>query len=148
MKLSDHELSKRVLVWHALSDLFTARELQDYDYQWMVKVLKESGLSRETIFQIIDNEVAPALLGNLLFNPTPVMDGWEPEEVKELVLRHLHKKPTILEKILPRKSLIKKRRKNIQSELSRLSSELDKDQAVSHNYLTDVKSHTPDKGQQ
>ncbi|WP_168197574.1 DUF7079 family protein [Brenneria corticis] len=45
MKLSDHELSKRVLVWHALSDLFTARELQDYDYQWMVKVLKESGLS-------------------------------------------------------------------------------------------------------
>lgn len=126
MKLSDHELSKRVLVWHALSDLFTARELQDYDYQWMVKVLKESGLSKETIFQIIDDEVAPALLGNLLFNPTPVMDGWEPEEVKELVLRYLHKKPTIIEKILPRKSLIKKRRKTIQSELSRLSIELDK----------------------
>ncbi|MFE8102028.1 hypothetical protein RBA71_11070 [Brenneria goodwinii] len=126
MKLSDHELSKRVLVWHALSDLFTARELQDYDYQWMVKVLKESGLSKETIFQIIDEEVAPALLGNLLFNPTPVMDGWEPEEVKELVLRYLHKKPTIIEKIFPRKSLIKKRRKNIQSELSRLSIELDK----------------------
>ncbi|MFE8114985.1 DUF7079 family protein [Brenneria goodwinii] len=126
MKLSDHELSKRVLVWHALSDLFTARELQDYDYQWMVKVLKESGLSKETIFQIIDDEVAPALLGNLLFNPTPVMDGWEPEEVKELVLRYLHKKPTIIEKIFPRKSLIKKRRKNIQSELSRLSIELDK----------------------
>ncbi|MDX5628202.1 MULTISPECIES: hypothetical protein [unclassified Brenneria] len=126
MKLSDHELSKRVLVWHALSDLFTARELQDYDYQWMVKVLKESGLSKETIFQIIDDEVAPALLGNLLFNPTPVMDGWEPEEVKELVLRYLHKKPTIIEKILPRKSLIKKRRKNIQSELSQLSIELNK----------------------
>ncbi|QTF09810.1 hypothetical protein HC231_19190 [Brenneria izadpanahii] len=126
MKLSDHELTTRVLVWHALSDLFTARELQDYDYQWMVKVLKESGLSKETIFQIIDDEVAPALLGNLLFNPTPVMDGWEPEEVKELVLRYLHKKPTIIEKILPRKSLIKKRRKNIQSELSRLSIELDK----------------------
>lgn len=126
MKLSDHELSKRVLVWHALSDLFTARELQDYDYQWMVKVLKESGLSKETIFQIIDDEVAPALLGNLLFNPTPVMDGWEPEEVKELVLRYLHKKPTIIEKILPRKSLIKKRRKKIQSELSQLSIELNK----------------------
>ncbi|MCL2898163.1 DUF7079 family protein [Brenneria tiliae] len=126
MKLSDHELSKRVLVWHALSDLFTARELQDYDYQWMVKVLKESGLSKETIFQIIDDEVAPALLGNLLFNPTPVMDGWEPEEIKELVLRYLHKKSTVIEKILPRKSLIKKRRKTIQNELSRLSIELDK----------------------
>ena len=49
-------------------------------------MLKESGLSREKIFLILDEEVAPALQANLLYNPTPVMDGWTEEDVTRLAI--------------------------------------------------------------
>ncbi|SCC13130.1 hypothetical protein GA0061070_1009121 [Kosakonia oryziphila] len=54
MQLTDNDQANSITVWHALSELFTGRELQDYDYRWMAKVLKESGLSREAIFMILE----------------------------------------------------------------------------------------------
>lgn len=75
MQLTDNDQANRITVWHALSELFTGRELQDYDYRWMAQVLKESGLSREEIFVILDEKAAPALQANLLYNPTPVMEA-------------------------------------------------------------------------
>jgi len=119
-------LANRVPVWHALSELFTGRELQDYDYRWMAQRLKESGLSREEIFVILDEEVAPALQANLLYNPTPVMDGWSEEDIKRLVTEYVNKKPTIIERVIPARLLLKQRRKHIQDELNKLSAELDK----------------------
>lgn len=94
MHLTEAELASRVPVWYALSELFTGRELQDYDYRWMTQVLNESGLSREEIFVILDEEVAPALQANLLYNPTPVMDDWTEEDVKQLVTEYVTRKPT------------------------------------------------------
>jgi len=120
------ELANRVPVWHALSELFTGRELQDYDYRWMAQRLKESGLSRKEIFVILDEEVAPALQANLLYNPTPVMDGWSEDDIKQLVTEYMNKKPTIIERVIPARLLLKQRRKHIQDELNRLSAELDK----------------------
>lgn len=124
--LTETELASRVPVWYALSELFTGRELQDYDYRWMTQVLKESGLSREEIFVILDEEVAPALQANLLYNPTPVMDGWTEEDVKQLVTEYVTRKPTMIERILPARLLLKQRRKHIQDELNRLTAELNK----------------------
>ncbi|SFF29566.1 hypothetical protein SAMN05216563_12041 [Phytobacter palmae] len=126
MHLNEHYLAGRIPVWHALSELFTGRELQDYDYRWMAQVLKESGLSREKIFLILDEEVAPALQANLLYNPTPVMDGWTEEDVKRLVVEYVARKPTIIERVVPARVLSKQRRKHIQDELNRLTAELDK----------------------
>ncbi|EMS9660374.1 DUF7079 family protein [Klebsiella aerogenes] len=126
MQLTEAQLMTRVPVWHALSELFTGRELQDYDYRWMAQKLKESGLSREEIFVILDEEVAPALQSNLLYNPTPVMDGWSEEDIKQLVTEYVYKKPTIIERIIPTRLLLKQRRKHIQDELTKLSDELDK----------------------
>lgn len=126
MHLTEAELTSRVPVWYALSELFTGRELQDYDYRWMAQVLKESGLSREEIFVILDEEVAPALQGNLLYNPTPVMDGWTEEDVRRLVTEYVTRKPTIIERVFPARLLLKQRRKHIQDELNRLTAELDK----------------------
>lgn len=121
MNFTEHELSRRMLVWHALSDLFTARELQDYDYKWMAEVLNASGYSQEMLFKILDEEVAPALQGNLLFNPTPVIDGWEQQEVKARVLRHLNKKSALLQWLIPHAFLLKKRQNIIHKELDLLS---------------------------
>lgn len=126
MHLTEAELASRVPVWYALSELFTGRELQDYDYRWMAQVLKESGLSREEIFVILDEEVAPALRANLLYNPTPVMDGWTEEDVKQLVTEYVARKPTMIERIVPARLLLKQRRKHIQDELNRLTAELNK----------------------
>jgi hypothetical protein len=38
-----------ITVWHALSGIFTGRELQDCDYQWMAQMLKESGLAGKNL---------------------------------------------------------------------------------------------------
>lgn len=124
--LNDVELIARVTVWHALSELFTGRELQEYDYQWMAEVLKKSRLNREEIFRIVDEEVTPALQANLLYNPTPVMDGWSEEDIKRLVTAYLKRMPTIIERIISARLLLKQRRKHISKELNGLSAELDK----------------------
>lgn len=126
MHFNKTELAIRIPVWHALSELFTGRELQDYDYRWIAQVLKESGLNREEIFAILDQEVAHALQANLLYNPTPVMDGWSEEDIKQLVTEYVNKKPTIIERVIPARLLLNQRRKHIQDELNRLSAELDK----------------------
>lgn len=105
---------------------FTSRELQDYDYRWIAQALKKSALSRKEIFTILDEEVAPAFQGNLLYNPTPVMDGWTEEDVKRLIIEYVSRKPTIIERVVPASLLLKLRRKHIRDELNRLTAELDK----------------------
>ncbi len=74
-------------------------------------------------FVILDKEVAPALRANLLYNPTPVMDGWTEEDVKRLVMEFAFSKLTIIERVVPACMLLKQRRKHIQNELT---AELDK----------------------
>lgn len=126
MHFNETELAIRVPVWHALSELFTGRELQDYDYRWIAQVLKDSGLNREEIFAILDQEVAPALQANLLYNPTPVMEGWTKNDIKRLVTEYVNKKPTMIERFIPASLLMKQRRKYILNEINRLAAEMDK----------------------
>ena len=78
------------------------------------------------MFAILDQEVAPALQANLLYNPTPVMEGWSKEDVERLVTEYLNKRPTIAERLIPARLLIKQRRKYIVNEISRLFAEVDK----------------------
>ncbi|EGT4370842.1 hypothetical protein SNQ26_003000 [Cronobacter malonaticus] len=126
MHLTDGEIASRVPVWHALSEIFTGRELQDYDYRWMAQVLKASGKSREEILTILDEEVAPALQINLLYSPAPVMQGWSEEDVKEMVLAYVIRKPMLIERLVPARILLKQRRKYIQTEIEWLCAELAK----------------------
>ncbi|EMM6763488.1 DUF7079 family protein [Pluralibacter gergoviae] len=126
MRFTQAELTIRIPVWHALSELFTGRELQEYDYRWMAGVLKNSGLSREAIFEILDREVAPALQANLLYNPTPEMHGWSEDEIKHLVTDYTNKKPTIIERIIPQRFLLRHRRKYIHDEIVKLSDAMGK----------------------
>ncbi|NUW65979.1 hypothetical protein HUZ94_20500 [Cronobacter sakazakii] len=124
MHLTDTEIADRVPVWYALPEIFTGRELQDYDYRWMAQVLKASGKSCEEILTILDEEVAPVLQLNLLYSPVPVMQGWSEEDVKERVLAYVIRKPTLIERLVPAPVLSKRRRKYIQTEIERLCAEL------------------------
>ncbi|EGT4384303.1 hypothetical protein SMZ82_004023 [Cronobacter malonaticus] len=125
MHLTNAEIASRVPVWYALSEIFTGRELQDYDYRWMAQVLKASGKNREEILTILDEEVAPVLQINLLYSPAPVMQGWSEQDVKEMVLEYVIRKPTLIERLVPARVLLKQRRKYIQTEIDRLCAELD-----------------------
>ncbi|ELY6222842.1 hypothetical protein SNQ29_000005 [Cronobacter muytjensii] len=125
MHLTDAEIASRVPVWYALSEIFTGRELQDDDYRWMAQVLKETGKSREEILTILDEEVAPTLQVNLLHSPAPVMQGWSEENVKLMVMEYVARKPTLIERMLPARFLLKRRRKYIQHDVERLCAELD-----------------------
>ncbi|EOC0418922.1 hypothetical protein ACI0Z1_003505 [Cronobacter malonaticus] len=125
MHLTNAEIASRVPVWYALSEIFTGRELQDYDYRWMAQVLKASGKNREEILTILDKEVAPVLQINLLYSPAPVMQGWSEQDVKEMVLEYVIRKPTLIERLVPARILLKQRRKYIQTEIDRLYAELD-----------------------
>ncbi|NCH53883.1 DUF7079 family protein [Cronobacter muytjensii] len=125
MHLTDAEIASRVPVWYALSEIFTGQELQDYDYRWMAQVLKETGKSREEILTILDEEVAPTLQVNLLHSPAPVMQGWSEENVKLMVMEYVARKPTLIERMLPARFLLKRRRKYIQHDVERLCAELD-----------------------
>lgn len=126
MCFNEAELAIRIPVWHALSELFTGRDLQDYDYRWIAQVLKHSGPNREEIFAILDQEVAPALQANLLYNPTPIIEGWSKEDIEQLVTEYVNKKPTIIERFIPASLLLKQRRKYILNEVDRLFAEVDK----------------------
>ena len=126
MHFNETELAIRIPVWHALSELFTGRELQDYDYRWIAQELKDSGLNLEEIFAILDQEVAPALQATLLYNHTPVMEGWTKNDIKRLVTEYVNKKPTMMERFIPASLLLKQRRKYILNEINRLAAEMDK----------------------
>lgn len=126
MHFNETELAIRIPVWHALSELFTGRELQDYDYRWITQVLKDSELNREEIFAILDQEVTHALQANLLYNPTPVMEGWTKNDIKRVVTEYVNKKPTMIERFIPASLLLKQRRKYILNEINRLAAEMDK----------------------
>ncbi|NCI00416.1 hypothetical protein EHI96_11235 [Cronobacter malonaticus] len=125
MHLTNAEIASRVPVWYALSEIFTGRELQDYDYRWMAQALKASGKNREEILTILDEEVAPVLQINLLYSPAPVMQGWSEQDVKEMVQEYVIRKPTLIERLVPARILLKQRRKYTQTEIDRLCAELD-----------------------
>ncbi|EPT7031955.1 DUF7079 family protein [Cronobacter malonaticus] len=125
MHLTNAEIASRVPVWYALSEIFTGRELQDYDYRWMAQVLKASGKNREEILTILDEEVAPVLQINLLYSPAPVMQGWSEQDVKEMVQEYVIRKPTLIERLVPARILLKQRREYTQTEIDRLCAELD-----------------------
>ncbi|CCK08176.1 hypothetical protein BN128_2187 [Cronobacter sakazakii 696] len=47
------------------------------------------------------------------------------EDVKEMVLAYVIRKPTLIERLVPARILLKQRRKYIQTEIDRLCAELD-----------------------
>lgn len=91
----------------------------------MTHVLKEPGLNWEEILVILDEEIAPAVQANLLYIPMQVMSGWSEEEIKQVVTEYMSKKPTIIERVIPSRLMLKQH-KHIQGELKKLSTEQEK----------------------
>jgi hypothetical protein len=86
--LSGEEIEERLPVWCALAKLFLDTKLQPHDFDWIAKVLSQAGLSTRSAEEILNNEVAPVFVLNLL-NAAGEPWGWQDEGVGEAVLAHL-----------------------------------------------------------
>ena len=65
-RLTDKTIEQRFPVWEALSRIWLDTELQDFDYQYIARVIREHRLSLESAKQIHFYEVAPAVRINAL----------------------------------------------------------------------------------
>lgn len=99
MKLSDKEIVKRSPVWIALSDLFIGRVLQGSDFNYIIKILKESQYSIAELESIFLNEVSPVFRFNIY--SIPEMEGWNNEAIVSEVTSYL-KKEGIFDRVLKR----------------------------------------------
>lgn len=101
IKLDEVDIARRTPVWHALSELFVGKELQDYDYRYIAEVLQQSGYAPATLQDILVDEVAPVFQGNLGTLAIPELEGWTAETVKSAILESLQASPRMMQRLLP-----------------------------------------------
>ena len=80
------EVERKLPVWHALSELFLDTELQPGDYARIADQLRSSGYAPDEIRRILEDEVAPAFLPNLM-SVAGEWTPWSEEEVREIMAR-------------------------------------------------------------
>lgn len=66
MKVPIQDLERRRPVWQALSDLFLDTELQDHDFQYIARVLAESGYEDQELQSMLHQEVLPVCMPSLI----------------------------------------------------------------------------------
>lgn len=77
---------RREALWRGLSELFVARELQDYDYRAIAQAVQASGFTLSEVERILGDEVAPTFLANLSpLNTAPEFEGWADDVVRTRV---------------------------------------------------------------
>jgi len=104
-------------VWSALSDLFLDTELQPDQERRIARELSASGYSREELWRIFYDEVAPAFAFNLL-DIAGEWAMWSEDEVREIMLASLRSGSRF-----PAMAWLKKRlfRRHLEREWARLS---------------------------
>ena len=86
--LTPEEIKRRSPVWDELSMLFVGKELEEYDYERIARILYESKYSKQEIDSILLNEVSPVFRANLY--SIPEMEGWSSESVAEEIVSYLN----------------------------------------------------------
>jgi len=92
----------RVDAWEAMSELFTGKDLQPYDFQHIADVLKQSGYPLQELENMLANEVTPVFGRNLAPLSVPEMEGWSREAVKQAIAEHLAAQRGIIQRLISR----------------------------------------------
>jgi hypothetical protein len=87
--LTEAEIELRLPIWHAFSDLFLDTELQPHDYERIAASLRSSAFEPAELRAILEQEVAPAFVFNLL-DVAGEWSRWTEEEVRDIMLRSLY----------------------------------------------------------
>jgi len=94
---------EKLKIWRALSDLFLDTEVDELNFNYIVRTISESTLSLTEVEEVLWYEVYPVLEGNLR-SVAGVWEGWS----DEWLLQHLpapvrpnaiHGEPSIIEEI-------------------------------------------------
>ncbi len=86
--LTEAEIERRLPVWHALSDLFLDTELRPEDYTRIAASLSASSFKQMEIRTILEKEVAPAFVFNLV-DVAGEWSAWSALQVRDIVLLSL-----------------------------------------------------------
>ena len=97
--LQPADLERRKPVWIALSTLWLDTELQEEVLRSIADVLRASGYSAETLYEVYLYEVAPAVYTNLL-SPAGVWAGFDAEWLCAEVERHARRRSATRERML------------------------------------------------
>lgn len=88
--MADHahtdETTRKLPIWHALSELFVDTELQHNDYVRIARALTASGLPAEELRRILGDEVGPAFVSNLM-SVAGEWAPWSEDEVLRIMTR-------------------------------------------------------------
>lgn len=82
------DLQNRRPVWLALSDLFLDTELQEDELRFIARTLAESPYTLSEIESILDREVYPVCIPNMLC-VAGEWAGFDPEALESAILRHM-----------------------------------------------------------
>lgn len=85
MALSEDEIEARMPLWCALSELFLDTQLQRQDYEAIAVAARAGGFSAEQVRDILEREVFPALVFNLM-QVAGEWAGFDPAFVRERIL--------------------------------------------------------------
>jgi len=98
--LGQSDIERRMPVWLGLSQLFLDTDLQSQDYQSIAARLRPSGYSPQELYRILRDEVAPAFGPNLV-GVAGEWAGWSEDTVRDLVLRSLQERDTLIRRLFP-----------------------------------------------
>ena len=111
---SPAEIERKLPVWHALSELFLDTELQPLDYEHIARRISRSGFTPGELRAILEKEVAPAFVVNLL-SVAGEWVPWQEDEVRDIMARS--------DRSLPQMRWFKRRlfRRHLQSEWDKIA---------------------------
>ena len=99
--LSTEEISLRLPVWAALSQLFLDTCLTDEERHEIAAVIRQAGLSADEAEAVLVDEVAPVFAPNLMSVAGEYVP-WDQAQVAELVLAGLSKRGVLTNTIIGR----------------------------------------------
>ncbi|WP_457331327.1 DUF7079 family protein [Rhizobacter sp. P5_C2] len=87
--LDESEIARRLPAWCALSELFVDTEFDATQARSIARELLASGFDVATLDGMLRHDVAPVFVRNAFVGN---WTGWKPQDVREMVLAHLHRR--------------------------------------------------------
>lgn len=88
--LTAEQIEKRKPLWQAFSDLWLDNELQEFEIDHIVNLMKQSDYDFNELESIFYNEVAPAVYKNT-FSMTGEWAGFEAEQLFQSIIENIKK---------------------------------------------------------
>ena len=90
--LDEQQIQARLPLWEALSTLWLDNELMDSDFEWIARVMDDSGLTIAELWRVYSFEVAPVVYKNI-YSYAGQWLGFSPDWLRGEIVRNLRDRP-------------------------------------------------------